>query len=74
MWLLVLIDEYTRESLAVRMKRRMGSQDVIETLADVMLWPGIPEHIPCDNGPEFVAKELRNCRSDWGIWGQGHCR
>ena len=57
--LLVLIDEYTRECLAIRVARRLGSNEVIETLAEVMLWRGIPEHIRSDNGPEFVAKELR---------------
>ena len=57
--LLVLIDEYTRECLAIRVARRLGSQEVIDTLADVMLWRGIPEYIRSDNGAEFVAKELR---------------
>ncbi|HTT22829.1 MAG TPA: IS3 family transposase [Candidatus Sulfotelmatobacter sp.] len=57
--LLVLIDEYTRECLAIRVARRLTSYEVIETLADVMLWRGIPEHIRPDNGPEFVANELQ---------------
>ena len=43
--LLTLIDESTRECLAIRVERRMGSQEVIETLSDVMLWKGIPEHL-----------------------------
>ena len=38
--LLTLIDEYTRECLAIRVERRMGTQEVIETLSDVMLWKG----------------------------------
>ena len=37
----------------------MGSRQVIETLAEVMLWRGVPEHIRSDNGPEFIAKQLR---------------
>jgi putative transposase len=57
--LLVLIDEYTRECLAIRVARRLGSYEVIETLADVMVWRGIPEHIRSDNGPEFLAQQLR---------------
>ena len=32
---------------------------MIETLAEVMLWRGIPENVRSDNGPEFVAQELR---------------
>ena len=57
--LLTLIDEYTRECLAIRVERRMGSQQIIEALSDVMLWRRIPEHIRSDNGPEFIAQELR---------------
>ena len=52
-------DEYKRECLALRVARRLNSQDVIETLSEVMLWRGIPEHIRSDNGPEFVARQLR---------------
>ena len=33
-----------------------GSQEVIETLSDAMLWRGIPEHIRSDNGAEFIAQ------------------
>jgi putative transposase len=57
--MLVLIDEYTRQYLAIRVARRLRSHEMIETLADVMLWRGIPEHIRSDNGPEFVATGLR---------------
>jgi transposase InsO family protein len=81
--LLVLIDEYTRECLAIRVARRLGSNEVIETLADVMLWRGIPEHIRSDNGPEFVAKELRKWLQQVGTetlyiepgspWENGYC-
>ena len=57
--MLTLIDEYTRECLAIDVARRLGRYEVIEALADVMLFRGIPEHIRSDNGPEFVAVELR---------------
>jgi len=81
--LLVLIDEYTRECMAIRMARRLGNYEAIETLADVMVWRGIPEHIRSDNGPEFVAKELRNWQGKIGTgtlyiepgspWENGYC-
>ena len=57
--MLTMIDEYTRECLAIRVARRLGRYEVIEALADVMLFRGLPENIRSDNGPEFVAKELR---------------
>jgi len=40
-----MIDEYTRECLAIRVARRLGSYEVIAALADVMLWRGVPENI-----------------------------
>jgi len=81
--ILNLIDEYTRECLAIRVARRLNSRDVIDTLADAMIAPGIPEHIRSDNGPEFVAKELRQWLAQTGArtlymepgspWENGYC-
>ena len=81
--ILALIDEYTRECLALRVARRLNSQDVIETLSEVMLWRGIPEHIRSDNGPEFVARQLRDWLQGLGTsplyiepgspWENGYC-
>jgi len=81
--MLNLIDEYTRECLAIRVARRLGSYEVIEALADVMVWRGTPENIRSDNGPEFVAKELRKWLANIGTgalyikpgspWENGYC-
>ena len=81
--LLTLLDEYTRECLALPVERRMGSREVIETLSDVMLWRGIPEHIRSDNGAEFIAQELRQWLGNLGTgtlyiepgspWENGYC-
>ncbi len=57
--MLTMIDEYARDCLAIRVARRLGRYELIEALADVMLFRGIPENIRSDNGPKFVAKELR---------------
>ncbi len=43
--MLCLIDEYTREALAIRVKRKLNSTDVLETLADVMIDRGTPQYI-----------------------------
>lgn len=56
-----IIDEYTRECLAIRVKRRLNSQDVIDALSDLFLQKGIPKFIRSDNGPEFIAQSVR----DW---------
>jgi putative transposase len=64
--LLTLIDEYTRKCLAQRVARRLNGYDLIETLADVMLEHGVPEHIRSDNGPEFAARKLRQWLSAVG--------
>ena len=81
--LLTLIDEYTRKCLAIRVARRLNSYDLIETLADLMLVHGIPEHLRSDNGPEFIAKRLRHWLSAVGAktlyiepgspWENGYC-
>ena len=65
--LLTLLDEYRRECLAIRVERRMGSLEVIETLSDVMLWRGIPEHLRSDNGPEVCAQALREWLGRIGV-------
>ena len=57
--MLTMIDEYTRSNLAIRVARRLGRYELNEGLADVMLFRGITENIRSVNGPEFVAKELR---------------
>ena len=57
--LLTVMDEYTRECLAIRAARSIRSPDVIETLAQVMLTRGVPDHIRSDNGPEFTARAVR---------------
>ena len=57
--LLTIIDEYTRECLAIQAGRSIRSSDVIESLAGLMTARGVPEHIRSDNGPEFTAKAVR---------------
>ena len=57
--LLVVIDEFTRECLAVEVGRTFTSRDVRLTLQYLFAVRGAPEHIRSDNGPEFIAKEVQ---------------
>ncbi|NJO33758.1 MAG: IS3 family transposase [Rhodospirillales bacterium] len=59
MRMLCVVDEYTREALAIRVARRLRSSDVIDVLADLMLTRGAPEHVRSDNGSEFAATAVR---------------
>jgi transposase InsO family protein len=59
--MLNIIDEFTRECLAIRVDRRLKATDVIDVLSDLFILRGVPVHIRSDNGPEFIAKALR----DW---------
>ena len=78
-----MIDEFTREGLAIRVARRINSLGVIETLADVMLTKGIPEHIRSDNGAEMTSRIVRNWLAGLGSktlyiepgspWENGYC-
>ena len=65
--MLNIIDEYSRECLAILVKRRITSQDVIDRLFELFILRGIPEHIRSDNGPEFTAKEVRKWLARLGV-------
>ncbi len=81
--LLNLIDECPRNCLLIRAERRWSSATVIEALADVKVRKGVPEHIRADNGPEFVATDLRKGLAATGArtlfiepgspWESGYC-
>ena len=58
--MLTVIDEYTRECLAIDVKRRMRSIHVLERMADLFMAHGTPEYIRSDNGPEFTAHLIRS--------------
>ena len=59
--MLTLIDEYSRECLAIDVARRLTSEDVLERLSDLFVRRGVPAYIRSDNGPEFTAKKV----TDW---------
>src|SRR5206468_1329038 len=54
-----LVDEYTRECLALEVERGMTARAVGQVLAGVVRGRGAPLHIRSDNGPEFIAKAIR---------------
>ncbi len=54
-----VLDEFTRESLAIRVRRKLPSIDVIDVLTDLFILRRVLGHIRSDNGPEFVAKAVR---------------
>ena len=65
--MLTVIDEYTRECLAIRVARRIRSDDVIHTLTELFVINGAPEHIRSDNGPEFTSKMVRGWLERVGV-------
>ena len=52
----MVIDEFTRECLAIEVARSFTARDVIMTLQYLLALRGAPEHLRSDNGPKFVAK------------------
>ena len=64
---LAIMDEHTRECLAVLVKRHITSEDVIDQLYELFLLRGVPEHIRSDNGPEFTAKTIRKWLESIGV-------
>ena len=62
--MLTVLDEFTRENHAIRVERSITSQQVIDTLEWLFMLHGAPKHIRSDNGPEFIAKALREWLSE----------
>ena len=65
--ILNIIDEYTRECLAILVARRIKNQDVIDILFWLFISRGLPKHIRSDNGPEFTAKAIRKWLGRLGV-------
>ncbi len=81
--LMVVLDEWSRECLALRVARRLRASDVLEVFADLMEVHGVPAYIRSDNGPEMVAWKLRRWLTRLGAgtlyiapgspWENGYC-
>jgi putative transposase len=81
--MLNIIDEFTRECLAIRVSRKLKAVDVIDVLSDLFILRGVPGHIRSDNGPEFVAIAVREWITAVGAktayiepgspWENGYC-
>jgi transposase InsO family protein len=81
--MLNVIDEFTRECLAIRVDRRLKSTDVIDVLSDLFILRGVPGHVRSDNGPEFIARAVREWIAAVGArtafiepgspWENGYC-
>ena len=78
-----ILDEYSRECLAIRVKRKLNSTDFMDVLTDLFILRGVPAFIRPDNGPEFVAEAVRNWINAVGAkaayiepgspWENGYC-
>ena len=64
---LAIMDEYTRECLALEVDRSMTAERVIDVLAELFRIRGVPKHIRSDNGPEFIAQAIRRWLGQAGV-------
>jgi transposase InsO family protein len=81
--MLTVVDEFTRECLAIDVARRLNSDDVLERLTWLFVTRGVPEHIRSDNGAEFTARAVRTWLRRVGVktlfiepgspWENGYC-
>jgi len=55
-----ILDEFSRECLAIRVNRKLNSTDVIDVLMDLFILRGVPAFIRSDNGPELIAEAVQN--------------
>lgn len=78
-----VIDEFTKEPLAMDVRRKFNWQGVKEVLSELFITRGCPKHVRSDNGPEFIAKHLRKWFKDLEVgplyiepgspWENGYC-
>lgn len=59
--MLTILDEHTRECLAIDVARKLTSEDVLARLSDLFVRRGVPDYVRSDNGPEFTATRVK----DW---------
>jgi putative transposase len=81
--ILNIIDEFSRENLAIVVERKLKADDVLHCLTDLFVTHGPPEHIRSDNGSEFTAKAVRQWLNNTGVrtlyiepgspWENGYC-
>jgi transposase InsO family protein len=65
--ILKIIDEFTRECMAILVARKIKNQEVIDILFNLFIFRGILEHIRSDNGPELTAKAVRQWLNKLGV-------
>jgi transposase InsO family protein len=65
--LLTVVDEFTRECLAIDVARNLSSDDVLDCLWWLFVTRGVPDYIRSDNGPEFTAKAVRAWLAELGV-------
>ena len=65
--MLTLIDEHTRECLAIDVARSLKSEDVLERLSDLFVRRGVPSYLRSDNGSEFTATKVRQWLERVGV-------
>ncbi len=59
--MLTVLDDFTRQALAVTARTKVGADDGLDALYPILLKHGAPEYIKSDNGPEFAAEAMQ----DW---------
>jgi putative transposase len=65
---MTVVDEFTRESLAIDVAGSIHSGRVIEVLSRLVSERGAPRHLRSDNGPEFVSKALLRWAVDGSLY------
>jgi transposase InsO family protein len=64
--ILPIVDEFTRECLVMLVGRSLGAKEVLGALAKAAQQRGMPEHLRSDNGPEFIANQVKQWLQEEG--------